>query len=234
MPGRFFLGVGSGENLNEHVLGLRWPPPPVRQAMLEEAIHVIRLLWEGGTRSHRGPYYTVENARIYTLPETPPPIMVAASGPRAAELAGRIGDGLIATDPDRDLVKTFERAGGRKKPRHVEVSVCWARDEARARKTAREIWALAGLPGTLYTEIATPQQFEAALSLVTEDQVAEAVVCGPDPRAHRAAIREALEAGFDHVCIHQIGPDQEGCLRFYEREVLPHVAETRRRRPRAA
>src|SRR5687767_3809814 len=112
LPGRFFLGVGTGENLNEHVLGDRWPETEVRQEMLEEAVAVIRLLWQGGQQSHRGRYYTVENARLYTLPEQPTPIMVAAGGPKAAELAGRIGDGFIGTSAERELLATFDRAGG--------------------------------------------------------------------------------------------------------------------------
>src|SRR3954452_3254717 len=102
MPGRFFLGVGSGENLNEHITGQRWPEADVRQDMLEEAVAVMRLLWQGGNQSHHGTYFTVENARLYTLPPEPVPVMVGASGPKAAELAGRIGDGLISTAPSKE------------------------------------------------------------------------------------------------------------------------------------
>ncbi|MGH7325424.1 MAG: TIGR03557 family F420-dependent LLM class oxidoreductase [Candidatus Rokuibacteriota bacterium] len=229
MPGRFFFGVGSGENLNEHILGHRWPPVDVRQEMLEEAIDVIRRLWRGGYQDHHGRYYTVENARLYTLPAEPPPLMVAASGPRAAELAGRRGDGLICTGPNAELVRTFEGAGGRGKPRYVELSVCWASDEAQARRTAREVWPIAGLSGTLFTELPLPAHFEQTAELIDEDDVAEEVVCGPDPQRHLEAIREHVEAGFDHVCIHQIGPDQEGFFRFYEREVLPALREERGR-----
>ena len=151
MPGRFFLGVGTGENLNEHVTGAKWPPVDVRREMLEEAVKVIRLLWQGGVRSHRGPHYTLEEARLYTLPPRPPPIMVAASGPKAARLAGRIGDGFVTPDPDRALLRTFRRAGGRGKPSFVEVTVCWARSERQARRTAHELWALAALEGSLFT-----------------------------------------------------------------------------------
>src|SRR5262245_30369792 len=120
MPGRFFLGVGTGENLNEHVTGAKWPPVDVRREMLEEAVKIIRLLWRGGAQSHRGRHYTVDHARLYTLPRRPPPLMVAASGPLAARLAGRIGDGLVTTDPDAELLGTFRQAGGRNKPSFVE------------------------------------------------------------------------------------------------------------------
>jgi coenzyme F420-dependent glucose-6-phosphate dehydrogenase len=221
MPGRFFLGVGTGENLNEHILVDRWPPHDVRSEMLEEAVAVIRLLWQGGEQTHRGRHYTVENARLYTLPEEPPPIMVAGSGPRAARLAGRIGDGLINTAPDAEVRETFERAGGAGKPRYAQMTVCWAADEAQARRTAFEIWPNGGLKGELSQELPTPAHFEQAAKLVTEEMVAEEVVCGPDPERHIAKIQAYVDAGYDHIYVHQVGPDQEGFFRFYEREILP-------------
>jgi G6PDH family F420-dependent oxidoreductase len=230
MPGRFFLGVGTGENLNEHVTGAKWPPVDARREMLEEAVDVIRRLWRGGVQSHRGRHYVLESARLYTLPPEPPPIMVAASGPKAARLAGRIGDGFVTTDPDPKLLRTFRRAGGRGKPAFVEITVCWAKSERQARRTAHEIWALAALEGSLFTEIAQPAHFEAAFKPITEAQVAAAVVCGPDPARHLAAIRRASRAGYDHVCVHQIGPDQEGFVRFYEAEVLPRLRALQARR----
>ncbi len=227
MPGRFFLGVGTGENLNEHVTGAKWPPVDVRREMLEEAVEIIRLLWQGGVQSYRGAHHTLESARLYTLPPKAPRIMVAASGPKAARLAGRIGDGFVTTDPDPALLRTFRRSGGRGKPSFVEVTVCWARSERAARRTAHEVWALSALEGPLFTEIAQPEHFEAAFKPITEAQVAEAVVCGPDPARHLAAIRQATRAGYDHVCVHQIGPDQEGFIRFYEREIFPKLRRVR-------
>nr|MBA3728962.1 TIGR03557 family F420-dependent LLM class oxidoreductase [Actinomycetota bacterium] len=130
MPGRFLLGLGTGENLNEHILGDRWPAVDVRLEMLEEAIEVIRLLWRGGVQSHRGRHYTVENARIYTLPDEPPPILIAAKGEKAGRLAGRDGDGLVGVSPDEEMMKAFDSAGGTGKPRYGQVTVCWAKDEA--------------------------------------------------------------------------------------------------------
>src|SRR4051812_38255704 len=138
--GRFMLGVGTGENLNEHIVAQGWRATEVRQEMLQEAVEVIRLLWQGGLQSHRGRYYTVENARLYTLPKSPPPLMIAASGPKAAQLAGKLGDGLIATSPDSETFKAFERAGGRRKPRYGELTVCWAESEAKAKKIAHKVW----------------------------------------------------------------------------------------------
>jgi coenzyme F420-dependent glucose-6-phosphate dehydrogenase len=223
MPGRFFLGVGSGENLNEHVVAQGWPETEIRQERLEEAIEVIRLLWRGGNRSHHGRHYSVENARLYTLPDPLPPIYVAAGGRKSAELAARVGNGLIGTDTDAELMKHFDGAGGKGKPRYGEVSVCWAKDEKSARHTAHERWPTAAMDSSLAWELPLPAHFEAVAQLVTEDQVAEAITCGPDADAHVQAIREYAEAGYDHVCVHQVGPDQEGFLRFYEREVLPRV-----------
>jgi coenzyme F420-dependent glucose-6-phosphate dehydrogenase len=221
MPSRFFLGVGSGENLNEHIVGAYWPPSEVRLDMLKEAVAVIRLLWQGETESHQGRYYTVDNARIYTLPREVPPIYVAAGGSKSASLAGHIGDGLIATSPSKETVEQFERNGGIDKPRYGKLTVCWAEDQGVACRTAREWWPTAVLKGELGQELRLPTHFEQATADVTEEQVAEEIVCGPDPQRHIEAICKFLEAGFDDVYVHQVGPDQEGFFRFYEREVLP-------------
>ena len=133
--GRFFLGVGTGENLNEHILGDAWPEWEVRAEMLEEAVEIIRDLWRGETTSYRGQYYTVQNARLFTLPDEAPPIVVAAGGPEMAALAGRIGDGFVGTGPDPELIETYREAGG-DGPLYGQVTLCWARSEADARKTA--------------------------------------------------------------------------------------------------
>jgi coenzyme F420-dependent glucose-6-phosphate dehydrogenase len=221
LPGRFFLGVGTGENLNEHILGDHWPEADVRLQMLEEAIAVMRLLWRGETVSHRGQFYTVENARIYTRPQEPIPIMVAASGPKAATLAGRIGDGFVGTAPNGDAIKSFQDAGGRGKHRYGQMTVCWAADEASARRLAYEIWPNAGLGGELSQELKLPAHFQQASATVSEDDVAKAVVCGPDAQRHLEKIRAYEQAGYDHIYVHQIGPDQQGFFRFYQREILP-------------
>jgi coenzyme F420-dependent glucose-6-phosphate dehydrogenase len=220
MPGRFFLGLGTGENLNEHVLGDRWPEGQVRFEMLTEAIEVIRLLWQGGYQSHHGQYYTVEQARLYTLPDEPPPIMVAADKPNAAKLAAIAGDGFIGTAPDEELISEFEAAGGADKSRIGQLTVCWANDEETAIQTALEWWPNAAAPGELGQELALPRHFEQVAKLVSEEDIAAKVVCSPDPAAHQAAIQEFADAGYDHVYVHQVGPDQEGFLDFYAREIL--------------
>jgi coenzyme F420-dependent glucose-6-phosphate dehydrogenase len=221
LPGRFFLGVGSGERLNEHILGDHWPEVSVRQQRLEEAIEVIRLLWKGGLQSHYGTHYTVENARLYTLPPEPPPIMIATAGDRATELAARVGDGMVGLVPDPDVISKFEAAGGAGKPRFGQVHVCWAASEEEARRTVLERWPNGALTGNLFIELALPSQFEDACELVDEERAAEGAVCSPDPEAHVAEIRRYIAAGYDHVYVHQIGPQQDGFFDFYEREVLP-------------
>lgn len=227
MPGRFFLGVGTGEALNEHITGEPWPPSPVRREMLAEAVTVIRRLWQGRLTNHDGDHYEVQNARIYSLPKKPPPILVAAGGARSAQLAGAIGDGLVGTSPDPTLIKTFEKAGGKGKPRYGELTVCWARSESEARRTAHQWWPIVAMPNPLPWELALPSHFEAAAELVTEDAVAESITCGPDSRRHLEAIRKYARAGYDHVCIHQVGPDQQGFMEFYGREVLPKLRALR-------
>jgi coenzyme F420-dependent glucose-6-phosphate dehydrogenase len=224
MPGRFFFGVGTGENLNEHVLGDRWPPVKLRQQMLAEAIEVIRQLWQGGQQTFYGDYFVVEQAQIFTLPEVLPEIYVAASGPSTAELAGAIGDGLISTAPDKELVGSFERANGNGKPKYGQITVCWGKDEAAARKMALEIWPISGMPSPLNQELATPKHFEQVAAAVTEEDVAKEVVCGPDPQPYLEKIRTYIDAGFDHIYLHQIGPDQEGFFDFSKQEILPAVA----------
>jgi coenzyme F420-dependent glucose-6-phosphate dehydrogenase len=226
--GRFFLGVGTGENLNEHVVGQRWPATDIRQEMLEEAVEVIRLLWKGGLQSHRGRHYVVETARIYSRPDTPPPIMLAIGGEKGAELAGRIGDGMIGTSPDADTMKIFERAGGRRKPRYGELTVCWADNEAKAQKTARKVWPNAAVASALHWELPLPSHFEEAVEDVDEDTIAEEIVCGPDADRHIEKIREYAKAGYDHVCIHQVGPDQAGFMEFYAREILPKIGDLKK------
>ena len=225
LPGRFFLGVGTGENLNEHILGSHWPAHQVRAEMLAEAVQIIRLLWQGGVRSHRGRYFTVENARLYTLPDQPPPVIVAASGPKAAQLAARIGDGLIATGPQQELVDAFAAAGGRGRPRYGELTVCWAADEATARRTVHEHWPIAGLQGALTAELPLPQHFEQASQTVREEDATADATLGPDPEQYVEKLRAYAEAGFDHVALHQVGADQEGFIRFYERELAPRLRQ---------
>ena len=230
LPGRFWFGVGTGENLNEHVLGDAWPEHAMRAAMMEEAVGLIRRLWKGELVDHDGEFYRVSRARLYTLPDELPPILIAAGGEETAGLARRIGDGLITTTPDKAILKAY----GSKGPRIAQVSVCWARSEAAARRTALEWWPTAAIPGDNSTELPLPSSFEALAELVTEDALAERVACGPDPEVHLAKIQPYLDAGFSHIYLHQVGPDQEGFLRFAEQELLPRLRGGRTKARKAA
>jgi coenzyme F420-dependent glucose-6-phosphate dehydrogenase len=218
--GRFFLGVGTGENLNEHIVGQRWPEAAVRIDMLEEAVGVIRQLWSGRQESHHGRYFTVENARIYTMPDTPPPIYVSAFGPHAVEMAARCGDGLVSTRPDRDLLQKYDDHGGRG-PKLGQIKVCWAERESDARELAWERWPTSGLIGELSQELPTPKHFEQAVAPLHEEDVVSSFSLGPDPEPYLESLAKYADAGYDEVYITQIGPDQDGFLRFFERELRP-------------
>lgn len=223
LPDRFLLGLGSGENLNEHIVGQGWPETAIRQERLEEAVKVIRLLWEGGLQSHHGTHYTVENARLYTLPDRPPPILMATAGEKATALAGRVGDGMFGLVPDSSVIQDFEEAGGKGKPRFGQVHVCWAETEEAAKKTALEWWPNTLAGGNLSWELPLPSHFQDATAWAGEDDIAEEIICGPDPERHVAAAREFVDAGYDHVYFHQVGPEQTGFIDFAERELLPRL-----------
>jgi coenzyme F420-dependent glucose-6-phosphate dehydrogenase len=225
MEGRFFFGVGTGENLNEHIIGEGWPAYAVRNDMLAEAIEIIRLLWQGGEQSFYGDYYTVENAKIFTLPDQPPDIIIAAGGPSSATFAGEAGDGLVSTAPDQEVVQAFEEAGGSGKAKYGQITVCWADSENKAVDTALEWWPNAGLKGELSQELPTPTHFEQATQLVRREDIARAIVCGPDPGKYLEKVREYINAGFDHIYFHQVGPDQEGFHTFYQKELEQPLAE---------
>lgn len=225
MRGRFFLGVGSGESLNEHITGHVWPTPDIRQDMLEEAVDVIRLLHKGGEQSHYGRFFTVHDARVYNLPDEPVPIYFAAAGEEAAKLAGRKGDGIICTSPEVETVQAFTAAGGAGKPRYAQLTVCWAETEDKAIRTAHEYWPNAALSGQFKNELPRPSHLEQAAGTVRPEDVAKKVTCGPDPQKHMDAIEKYVKAGFDHVYVHQVGPDQTGFMRFYAREILPNLRE---------
>lgn len=220
LEGRFFLGVGSGENLNEHVLGDRWPPATRRLEMLEEAIEVIRLLWQGGNQTHEGRHYLVENARLYTLPDQPPPVYVSAFGDLAMELAARVADGLIQTSPDGSAIRQYRGLGG-EGPTLAGAKVCHGPDEDDARKLAFDLWPNMGVPGQLAQDLPTPTHFEQAVGTVDMDAAVGSIPCGPDPETHADFLRAYVEAGFDEIYVQQIGDDQEAFLRFYADEVLP-------------
>ncbi|WP_018655997.1 TIGR03557 family F420-dependent LLM class oxidoreductase [Actinomadura flavalba] len=223
LEGRFRLGVGTGEALNEHVTGAQWPAAGLRLEMLEEAIEIIRALGEGGMVTHRGKHYQVETARLYTRHDTPPPIFMSGYGPKATALAGRAADGYMSTMPDAGLIKRFRDAGGEGKPTAAGLKACYGPDERKCAELAHHLWRQEQVPGEAGQLLQTPRHFDQISELVTVDRVRENVPCGPDVERHVAAIQPFVDAGFDEVYINQIGPDQEAFFEFYATEVLPRL-----------
>jgi len=221
LPGRFNLGIGSGEALNEHIFGDAWPSTDVRLEMLEEAVEIMRLLWQGGTQDYDGRHYTVENAHIYTLPDEPPPVLISGFGPKATRLAAEIGDGYVNVGPDAELLDLFRSSGGGDKVAHSAFKVCYGDDEAECVKTAHRTWPNEALPGELAQVLPTPRHFEQASTLVTEEMISEAVPCGPDPEKYREMVRQFADAGYDEVYVQQIGPNQKAFFDFFAKEILP-------------
>ena len=221
LPGRFALGVGSGEALNEQILGDDWPGADVRLEMLEEAIEVMRELWSGEVVSRAGRHYRVRHARIYTLPEQPPPILVSGFGPKSVDLAGRVGDGYVTTMPDAELISRFRSSGGDGKLVQAGTKVCYGSDEGEARRIAHRLWPNDGLPGELAQVLPTPEHFQQASSLVTEEMIGESIPCGPDLERQIEAFQEFAEAGVDELYVQQIGGGDDEFFEVYAREVLP-------------
>ncbi|MBB3096851.1 G6PDH family F420-dependent oxidoreductase [Actinoplanes campanulatus] len=217
--GRFTLGVGSGERLNEHVVGQGFGSVRERHERLREALDIINLLWRGGYQSYQGRYLQLEDARVFDLPDTLPAIAVAAGGPVAAELAATHGSGLFVTEPRADLVATFTEKGGRG-PKYAEVPVAWAPTEEAAVKEAHRTtrWAVTGWK--VMAELPNPVNFEAASATVTEDDVRAFLTAGPDPARYLARIREYTDAGYDHVVLMNAGPDPDGFLDFAGKELI--------------
>jgi G6PDH family F420-dependent oxidoreductase len=187
-------------------------------------VEVIRLLWQGGTRSHRGEYYEVENARIYSLPDELPPILVSGFGPKAIELAARIGDGFVSTKPEREHTELYRRSGGQG-PLIGGAKVCYGPDKEECIRTAHRLWPNSGLTGELAQILPTPAHFEQAAQLVTPEMVAESTPCGPDPEEHAKGIQQYVDAGFDEIYVQHIGPGHDAFVDFYAREILPRFAD---------
>ncbi len=220
--GRFTLGVGSGERLNEHVTGEPWPNVDVRQARLTEALEIIRLLWSGGYHSFHGRFLQLDDARVYDLPETLPPIAVAIGGARAARIAAEEGDGIFATEPLPELIEAYEGAGG-SGARYIEVPTAWAPDEAAAAKSAHELFRFGIMGWKVQAELPNPINFEAASAFVTEDDIREAFALGDDADAVVEQVRSFAQPGFDHLAIVNAGPDMDGFFAFFANELKPRL-----------
>jgi G6PDH family F420-dependent oxidoreductase len=222
LENRFVWGVGSGEALNEHIAGDRWPPADIRLRMLEEAIEVIRDLWTGESITWRGPFYTVEDARLFDIPDTPPQLLVSAFASESAQLAASHGDGLWTTGSNEEVLKSYREAGG-EGPIWSQLTVCWDPDREDAIARAHRMWPNTGLTGQLAQDLRTVLDFEQATELVTPERIASQVPCGPDPDPILKRIEEMVGFGIDHVYLHQIGDPSKGFIDFWRDEIEPAV-----------
>jgi G6PDH family F420-dependent oxidoreductase len=225
--GRFTLGLGSGENLNEHVVGRGWPPANVRQAMLTEAIEIIRALFAGGYVDYAGEHFRIDSAKLWDVADPPPPIGVAVSGSSSCELAGALGDVMIAVQPDASLGERFDAAGGKGKPRVGQVPICYDPDRDAAVQRAHDQFRWFGGGWKVNAELPGTAGFDGATQFVRPDDVAEAIPCGPDLDAHVAAVQQFADAGFTDVAVVQIGGEhQDAFLNWAEKELLPALRES--------
>lgn len=226
--GRFTLGLGAGENLNEHVIGGGWPAARVRHERLTEAVEIIGKLFTGAYVNYAGKHFTVERAKLYDLPGRPPPIGIAVSGPESVSLAAEHADAMVSVEPAAELVREFDDQGGADKPKYGQLALCYNRDEKAARRRARELWRWA-LPGWhVMAELPDPRAFGAATQHVTEDDIASLVPCGPDTGQYVKAVKQYVDAGFTHVALVQVGADaQDDFIGWAASDLLPALRELR-------
>jgi len=215
---RFTLGVGAGENLNEHVIGHGWPPVNVRHEMLDEALQIITDLWDGGYVSHHGHHYTVDSAKIWDLPERRPGLAVAVSGTQSVELTTRHGADMISTEPERALVDAFPAA-----TRKIgQIPICWDPDRDTAIRRAHEQFRWFAGGWKVNSELPGTAAFAGATQFIRPEDVADNITCGPDTAAHVEAVRAFVDAGYTHVVLVQIGGDtQPDFLDWAADELLP-------------
>jgi G6PDH family F420-dependent oxidoreductase len=219
--GRFTLGLGSGENLNEHVVGAGWPPADVRQEMLVEALRIIRDLFDGdGYTNFRGEHFDVESAKLWDLPEKRVPIGVAVSGKQSCEIAGELADAMIGVEPQAELGEWFDAAGGTGKPRIGQLPICFDTDRAAAVTRAHTLFRWFGLGWKVNAELPGPPAFDAASQFVREEDVAEGIPCGDDVDAVLEAAKAYADAGFTHLALVQIGGDQQAPYLDWTRKTL--------------
>lgn len=216
--GRHFLGIGAGERLNEHVIGMAWPSVATRHKMLHEALRIIRMLWSGGYHSFEGQYLRLEDARVFDLPDAPPPIIVASGGKGAARTAAEYADGIFATEPRPELIEAYAEAGG-KGPKFTEVAVAPGADRAAALKVAREKIRFTMGSWPVMAELPDVRNFEAASARVTMDEVEAMVSAGPDPHEHLENVRTYAGAGFDHLTLMYAGDDVDTFFDYYANEL---------------
>jgi G6PDH family F420-dependent oxidoreductase len=235
--GRFILGLGSGERLNEHTIGEGWPGADVRQDMLAEAIEVIRKLHEGDLVTHRGEFFDVDTARVWDLPEHGVPIATAVSGEAGIERFAPLSDHLIAVEPDGSLIETWNAVDGAPLigdssdgARAIgQIPICWDPDEDTAKKRAHDQFRWFGGGWAVNADLPTPAGFAGATQFVTPDDVAESIPCGPDLDAVVEAVSAYWKAGFTDIALVQIG--DEGQEEFLDEAAGPLLEKLRSSAP---
>lgn len=223
--GRFTLALGAGERLNEHVVGHGWPPVHHRHEMLREAVEIMRALWEGGLFSHSGDYYEVESARIYDLPEEPVPIVIGVSGKKSATLAGELGAGIMAVQPEQSFIEDWKSAGGGEGAKYIELSFAYADSEQEGLNIAHEYLRFGAMGWEVLSELPGVKSFEGAAEHIRPEDLKDSIPHGPDPEPYIEHIKKAIDAGYDHVVLLGAGPDQEAFIRFFEERLAPEVRE---------
>jgi G6PDH family F420-dependent oxidoreductase len=221
--GRFTLGLGAGENLNEHVIGEGWPPVAVRHEMFAEAVQIIKELLAGdGYTTFHGQFYDVDGGKIWDLPEGGVPIGIAVSGEKSVELAAEYADVLIATEPKPELTEMFERAGGGSKKRVGQMPISYGTDKAAAVTRAHSLFRWFGLGWKVNADLPGTAGFDAASQFVREEDVESSIPCGNDVEAVIEAAKAYADAGFSHLALVQIGGDQQQpYLEWAQRELMP-------------
>ncbi|TQS41428.1 LLM class F420-dependent oxidoreductase [Cryptosporangium phraense] len=225
--GRFWLGLGAGENLNEHVVGRGWPSANVRHEMLSEAVDIIAALFTGEYVNYAGEHFRVDSAKLWDTPDAPPPIGIAVSGAQSAALAAENADFLVAVEPVGDLIDQFDRESGKPNaPKVGQLPISFDPDRDAAVTRAHEQFRWFGNGWKVNAELPGPAGFDGASQFVREEDVAESIPCGDDVDAVIEAVRPYAEAGFTHLAFVQIGGEhQDGFLDWSEKALLPALRE---------
>jgi probable non-F420 flavinoid oxidoreductase len=225
-PGRFWVALGSGQALNEHITGAHWPLKTERNARLRECVEVIRALWAGETVTHHG-RVRVEEARLWSLPAQPPRIIGAALSEETAEFIGGWADGMITVNAPREqllgMIEAFHCGGGEGKPLFLQCHLSYARSEKQARANAFDQWRTNTLPGIVNEHLRTTRQFDAAAQTVRPEDLDRSVRIASDLERHLEWLRDDLALGFDHLYLHNVGRNQREFIEVFGRRVLPDL-----------
>lgn len=226
-PGRFWVALGTGQNLNEHITGDPWPPKPERRARLREAVEIIRALWAGETVTYEGRWVRVHDARLYSLPETSPLIYGAALTAETAGWVGSWADGLITVggEPDtlRTTIEAFRRGGGVGKPMAVQVALSWAEDEGEALRAAHRNWPIAVVDLAKNQDLPTPRDFDRETARTRPEDLRGKLRISADLDRHVEWLRQDIELGFDAIYLHHVGPDPAAFIDAFGGHVLPEL-----------